>query len=133
MRSCSDGVNCEDLSKFLSPELEKIICEISDNIPNFNVGRYDIKYKDEKSLFEGKNFYILEVNGTMGFDLRKGTNGVLISNYYINRWFFYRLFYGIKNIFTRNGYNLYDNVIVIRNAFKNRFICNDWEVLFVEH
>ena len=56
-----------------------------------------------------------------------------MSQYYINRWFFYRLSYGIKNILTRNGYSLYDNVIIIRNTFEKRFIYNDWELLFVEH
>ena len=38
--------------------------------------------------------------------------------------------YGIKNILTRNGYSLYDNIIVIINAFKNRIKCSDWELLF---
>jgi hypothetical protein len=107
-----------------------IIYKISNHIPNFNGGRYDIKYKDKESLFNDENFYILEANGTMGFDLQKNTSFFLMSQYYINRWFFYRLAFGIKNIFTLNGYNLYDNVIVIKNAFEKRFICNDWESLF---
>jgi hypothetical protein len=129
MPGCTGGVNCKNLTNYITPKLNNIIDKISNHIPNFNVGRYDIKYKDEESLFNGENFYILEANGTMGLDLRKYTSSFLMSQYYMNRWFFYRLFYGIKNILTRNGYNLYDNVIVIRNAFKKRFICNDWEAL----
>lgn len=130
MPGCIGDVSCKNLTNYITPKLNDVIDKISNSIPNFNVGRYDIKYKDEESLFNGENFYILEANGTMGFDLRKYTSSFLMSQYYINRWFFYRLFYGIKNIFTRNGYNLYDNVIVIRNAFKNTFICDDWESLF---
>lgn len=130
MPGCYGDVSCEDLTKYITPKLNDIIDKISNYIPNFNVGRYDIKYKDEESLFNGENFYILEANGTMGFDLRKNTSSFLMSQYYINRWFFYRLFFGIKNIFTLNGYSLYDNIIVIINAFEKRFICNDWESLF---
>lgn len=130
MPGCTGDVSCEDLTKYITPKLNDIIDKISNHIPNFNVGRYDIKYKDEESLFNGENFYILEANGTMGFDLRKNTSSFLMSQYYINRWFFYRLFFGIKNIFTLNGYSLYDNIIVIINAFEKRFICNDWESLF---
>jgi len=130
MPGCTVNVSCENLTNYITPKLNDVIDKISNNIPNFNVGRYDIKYKDEESLFNGENFYILEANGTMGFDLRKYTSSFLMSQYYINRWFFYRLAFGIKNIFTLNGYNLYDNVIVIKNAFEKRFICNDWESLF---
>lgn len=130
MPGCTGNVSCENLTNYITPKLNDVIDKISNNIPNFNVGRYDIKYKDEESLFNGENFYILEANGTMGFDLRKYTSSFLMSQYYINRWFFYRLSYGIKNIFTHNGYNLYDNIIVIINAFKNRIKCNDWEALF---
>jgi glutathione synthase/RimK-type ligase-like ATP-grasp enzyme len=130
MTSCYGDVSCEDLSNLITPELNKIICEISDSIPNFNVGRYDIKYKDEKSLFNGKDFYILEANGTMGFDLRKNTTNILYSNYYLNRWFIYRLMYGIKNIISFNGYSFLDNIYMLQNSV-NKFIqCNDWEKLF---
>ena len=130
MASCYNGVSCEDLTKFVTPELDNIIDKISCSIPNFNVGRFDIKYKDEKSLFEGKDFYILEANGTMGFDLRKGTTNLIMSNYYINRWFIHRFLYGIKNIVSFNGYNLFENFNMILNSLNNSIICDDWEKLY---
>lgn len=133
MVSCHNNVNCEDLTMFITPELNKIICEISDYIPNFNVGRYDIKYKDEKSLFEGTNFYILEVNGTMGFDLRKDTSNFFMSNYYKSRWFTYRLIYGIKNIITLNGYNFFENIYMLQNSINKSILCDDWEKLFCRY
>ena len=117
------------MTKLVTPELDILIDKIACSIPNFNVGRFDIKYKNEKSLFEGKDFYILEANGTMGFDLRKGTNQ-LMSNYYINRWIIYRFLYGIKNIVTFNGYDLFENVNMVENSFNNAIVCNDWEKLY---
>ena len=38
--------------------------EISKTIPNFYFGRFDIRYQDQQLLREGKNFEIVEVNGS---------------------------------------------------------------------
>ena len=133
MPSCSFGVTCSDLTEFITPELDKVFDEISRSIPNYNAGRFDVKYKDEKSLFEGKDLYILEANGTMGFDLRKGTTNIVMASYYINRWIVHRILYGIKNIVTFNGYDLAENFIVILKCFNNLLICKDWEKLFARY
>jgi hypothetical protein len=133
MPACIGETTCEDLTKFVTPELNAIIDNIANSIPNFNVGRFDIKYKDEKSLFEGTDFYILEANGTLGFDLRKNTSNLFMSNYYLNRWFVHRFFYGIKNILTLNGYDIFENCDTLNNAFNNAFYCGDWEKLFAKY
>jgi len=134
MKSC-DGydVKCKNLTDNISPEFNKIICDIANSIPNFNVGRFDIKYLDEKSLFEGKNFYILEANGTMGFDLRKDTSNFFMSNYYLNRWFWYRFLYGLKNIVMLEGYGIIDNFNILIESINNYIKCDDWEKLFCRY
>jgi glutathione synthase/RimK-type ligase-like ATP-grasp enzyme len=134
MAGCGKDVECDNLTRKITPELNKVICEISDCIPGFNVGRYDIKYENEKLLFEGKNFYILEANSCMGFDLRKDTTNIISSNLYINRWFLHRFFYGLKNIFTLNGYTFFENIDLIFSSVKNAINCNyDWEKLFCRY
>jgi glutathione synthase/RimK-type ligase-like ATP-grasp enzyme len=134
MAGCNNDINCFDLTDRITPKLNKIICDISDYIPDFNVGRYDIKYKNDESLFNGEDFYILEVNGNMGFDLRKNITNILMSNYYIYRWFLHRFFYGIKNIITLNGYNPSEYINLLISSFKTAINCNnDWEKLFCRY
>ncbi len=132
MASCSGNVSCDDITDLVTPKLTKVICEIADSIPNFNVGRFDIKYKDEKSLLLGEDFYILEANGTMGFDLRKSINkySIFKKGLYINQWFIYRVLYGIKNIITFNGYNIFMQIVILIKTFTNFIKCDDWEKIF---
>jgi hypothetical protein len=132
MKSCYGNVTCEDLTRLLTPELNNKIKEISNKIPNFNVGRYDIKYKDLKTLLEGKDFYIVEVNGTMGFDLRKSNLQYfgILSIYYIERWFLYRQLQGLINIITLNGYNPIKLIQIMTKTVYNTINCMDWEKLF---
>jgi hypothetical protein len=56
-----------------------------------------------------------------------------MSNYYLNRWFVHRFFYGIKNILTLNGYDIFENCDTLNNAFNNAFYCGDWEKLFAKY
>jgi len=43
--------------------LERAIDEISQKLPGFFVGRYDIRYKNEEDFKQGRNFRIVELNG----------------------------------------------------------------------
>ena len=132
MTSCYGNVSCEDITNLITPKLNNIIKKISNHIPNFNVGRYDIKYKDLNSLLEGKDFYILEANGTMGFDLRKSNLQYfgIPSIYYIERWFIYRQMQGLINIITFNGYNPLKLMQIMLLTIYNTIYCMDWEKLF---
>lgn len=68
-RICSAGNHCqgaifEDGQDDLTSEtLEKLI-EICSSVKGYDFGRMDIKFKDKDSLSNGKNFKILEVNGS---------------------------------------------------------------------
>lgn len=132
--SCYDGYksNCKEISHLITPELNNVIKNISNHIPNFNAGRYDIKYKDLNSLLKGTDFYILELNTTMGFDLRKNfLNYFGIERiYYPERWFLYRQLQGLKNIITLKGYNPIKLIHYMLLTMYNVFVCRDWEKLF---
>src|SRR5262249_24572535 len=46
-----------------TPALLKRIDEISQKVPGFYIGRFDIRYANESDLREGNNFQIIELNG----------------------------------------------------------------------
>lgn len=52
-----------DGNQYITPELEKTIEEISQQVEGFNFGRYDIRVEDTKLLSQGKGIKVLEVNG----------------------------------------------------------------------
>jgi len=52
-----------DGGRLYSAELEKQIDEISQSVPGFFVGRYDVRYTSEDALRAGRDFRIIELNG----------------------------------------------------------------------
>jgi len=60
----------------LTPDLVKILDHLGEQIPGNEVGRYDIKYRSDDDIKQGKDFVILEVNGGIGLDLRITTVSV---------------------------------------------------------
>jgi hypothetical protein len=52
-----------DGGRLLSATLQKRIDEISQSIPGFFVGRFDLRYSSEEALREGRDFQIIELNG----------------------------------------------------------------------
>jgi hypothetical protein len=44
--------------------LERAIDEISQSQPGFFIGRYDVRYENEEDFTQGRNFQIVELNGT---------------------------------------------------------------------
>ena len=57
------GSEFVDLTTMVDEKLERQIDSISNKIPQFYFGRYDIKYNSLAELSEGKNFKIIELNG----------------------------------------------------------------------
>jgi membrane protein DedA with SNARE-associated domain len=53
----SDGMHLH------SEKLEHVIDQISQRLPGFFVGRYDIRYANEEEFKQGRNFQIIELNG----------------------------------------------------------------------
>ena len=52
-----------DGARLYSAELERRIDEISQSVPGFFVGRYDVRYASEDALRAGRDFRIIELNG----------------------------------------------------------------------
>jgi hypothetical protein len=46
-----------------SEELRTTFDEISQKVPGFYIGRYDIRYRNDDELRDGKGFKIIELNG----------------------------------------------------------------------
>lgn len=53
-----------DLTSFNNRKLEAVIDKISKAYNTFYFGRYDIKFNSWEELYEGKNFMIVELNGS---------------------------------------------------------------------
>ena len=61
---CSTSKSCNRKNEWITPTLTKVIDKISKRIPNFYIGRYDIRFSNIDDLKNGKNFMILELNTT---------------------------------------------------------------------
>jgi len=91
----------KDISFLNNSKLEKIINKISNKIPGFYIGRYDIKFRSREDLKAG-NFKILELNSGFGIDSSLYTN----STKHITfkkipgqlRWFSKRVIVGLINL-----------------------------------
>src|SRR5436190_2997343 len=92
-----------DGSHLYTEDLERVIDEISQRLPGFFVGRYDIRYANEEDFKQGRNLQIIELNGatseaTSIYDPRNS----LFSAYrtLFQQW---RLVFGIGAINRANG------------------------------
>src|SRR5215470_8581794 len=68
VRLVEAGNHCQgciflDGSDLLSEELEEAFDAVSQKLPGFFVGRYDIRYESDSDLRAGRNFKIIELNG----------------------------------------------------------------------
>jgi hypothetical protein len=124
------GVNCYKLKTNNIKRLTSVINKISNCIPNFFVGRYDIRFDNFDDFYNGKNFKIIELNGVMGYDLSTLiTENKIKQCLQIIEWIFIRIIVGFQNIILFNGINIFDFFNI-----KKRYIiykkCNDFEHLF---
>lgn len=126
---------CDDLTKTLyGSKFIEIIKNISNKIPGFNAGRYDIGFNSINDLQNG-NFKIFELNGVMGFDLRsniagnENTSKYLKKISYIIRWIKIRLLIGFINIASLKA-NLFDAIKNIPSRIFYAIECSDCEHLY---
>ena len=117
-------------NNLINPELNKFFDRLSKNIPNMNVGRYDIRLKNINDLFND-DFKILEINGTVGGSYYSTNTykyqiiNEIIDSFLQLRWYFVRLYIGIFNILTFKGYSLITLIKVIIKVIKNTHKCDD--------
>lgn len=128
---CFHEEGCTHREDLNTPELENILVQISRRIPDFNVGRFDIRFENDESFMKGQNFHILEVNGTMGFDLRKDTEDHVGSILIGHAWFWKRILTGLGNIVSLRGYDPITLITVMMMTIYNTISCSmDWEKVF---
>ena len=101
-----------DRNDLITEELTDVINLISINIPNFNVGRYDIGFNNIDDFKNGMNFKIFELNGNTGIDLR-----CKFTNYNIDKNNFQKLLYLIRFIITRILYGFINLIINKQKVF----------------
>ncbi len=92
------GTKREDL---LTKKFIKQLNRIGHSIPGNHIGRYDIKYKSEDLLKQGKDFIVLEVNGGIGLDLDITTVTVYALYqrlFYFIKWMSVRVIRGYLNL-----------------------------------
>lgn len=61
--SHSQGSIFRDGREYITHELAKSLDKVCDGLPEFYYGRFDIKFRDIDSLMDGRNYYIVEING----------------------------------------------------------------------
>ena len=112
----------------ITPQLEKTIDSISSKIKGFYLGRYDIRVNSIEDLQNG-NIYILELNGSMGFNNDTYTFN-LLKRYIIGILFILkRIIYGLLNILKIDCLN----PLIVFTRMCISFKCNDWNRLFMNN
>ena len=92
------GLQRNDL---LTTKLKQQLDRIGYSIPGNHIGRYDIKYKSEPLLKQGKSFVVLEVNGGIGLDLDITSVNIYSLYkrfYYFSKWISIRIIRGYSNL-----------------------------------
>ena len=120
--SCDNILNkkkvCSNIIRddLITKELSDVINNVSKNIPNFNVGRYDIGFDNIDEFKKGK-FKVFELNGNASIDLRCS-----IINYNINKENINKILYLLRFIIIRIYYGFISLII-------NKYECS---IIFYE-
>lgn len=98
----NSGEKCHSRKDLMTKKLEDIFVTISNRIPNFYVGRYDVGFDDENDFKQGKNFVIYEINDLLAADLRAEITTlditILPKLLLVCRWLIVRFLIGFCNI-----------------------------------
>ena len=122
--------NYKNRNDLITKKLTKVIDTISKSIPDFYVGRFDVRYKTDELLKEGKEFFILEVNGVFGLDGHFFRSEMCKPIHYFRfiyaiRWFCIRVLYGLLNLIRLNGIPMKNYIMYIEEALR----CRDFTFL----
>ncbi len=90
------GATFQDISSWITPQLEAALCPVLDTIDGYNYGRLDIRAPDFPSLINGRDLKILEANALYSepvhaYDPKYGL------------WEAYRIFIGYWNTAMKTG------------------------------
>ena len=116
----------------ITKEINDSINYISNKIPYFYAGRYDIRFNNLNDFFAGKNFKVLELNGVMGFDLNTSILSVSSMKDALQNllpWVGRRIVIGFKNICRLRGTNII-HALNMGSKYKTWRKCKDYEHIF---
>lgn len=103
----SDTMNKIYRPKWNTPQLKKKIIEITRELPDVSICRYDLMYTDLKAFLNGEDINIIEVNFFEGADNRQNYNFPKYKIAYIYiRWLFMRIWYSLLKIISLQGLTL---------------------------
>jgi hypothetical protein len=102
---------------------------LSDKIPDMNCARYDILATSKTDLINN-NFKIVEINGTMGMNLKNVANAGFIGLILEIRWYLIRIIIGFLNIILLKGYSILNLPMALYKSFMNFYNCYDWENIY---
>ncbi|MGD1934424.1 MAG: hypothetical protein ACFB0Z_07940 [Candidatus Phaeomarinobacter sp.] len=64
--SHSRGTIFRDGAAFITPEMEQAFDEVAKSIPEFYIGRFDLRFESMAKLQRGEGFKLMEINGAGG-------------------------------------------------------------------
>jgi hypothetical protein len=93
--------------EFETQDLKNFIIKVCDKIPEFYMGRFDVRFKNHNDLKKGKNIGIIELNEQLCSDTRyNDKKSGLYNSYIFTRWLLIRIYFGFCNIIRGNGVSL---------------------------
>lgn len=118
----AQGAIFEDgMQQLYTKQLHKTFDEIVSKMPGFLAGRFDVRYKDIKSFKQGKDFKIIEVNGSGAEATHIYDSKYSIFKAYSDLYNQIKLMYEIGTINQKNGVErkTFWQIIKAWRSFKN--------------
>lgn len=103
-RSARLGAVYRNALHCITPELEDIIDRISQEIPDFHFGRFDIRFRSLEELRQGKGFRIVELNGAGAEMLHIWAGTGTLGNAWRTLWRQYRDLFAIGAAMRKRGH-----------------------------
>lgn len=114
---CNDRGSFTVRNDLITPALHSSVETVSQNIPGFYVGRYDVKTKSIEDLKQGR-FKVIELNGVCGNDLENGCNSKCRLG---------RITFGLYNMLKGKAHNPIKMAQIMRTSVKRAKDCRWFE------
>jgi hypothetical protein len=123
---CSNRVGglYRDAREHITPELEERFDEISQSIPEFYYGRYDIRFASLEGLRRGEDFRIIEINGAGGESINVWDPKMPFLQVYRELFTQQALLFKIGAMIRDRGYQPSGTFAVLRNQWRQHRLIN---------
>lgn len=108
--------------EFETPQLKAFTEKVCNKIPEFYLGRFDIRFSSHEDLKKGKNIGIIELNEQLCSDTRyNDRKSALYNGYIFCRWIYIRVLFGLCNVIRGNGASLKETCMwMVTNQFSRQ-------------